>query len=49
MNEKNKQLLALAVLALAFVAGQMLDGPSEMQAIEDVAAEVKMLTAQADK
>lgn len=49
MSEKNKQLLALAVLALAFVAGQMLDGPTELQAIEDVAAEVQMLTARADQ
>lgn len=49
MSELNKRLLALTVLALAFMAGQMLDGPSEMQAIEDVAAEVHMLTARADK
>jgi len=49
MSEKNKMLMTLAFLALAFMAGQMLDGPSELQAIEDVAAEVQMLTAQADK
>lgn len=49
MSEKNKMLMALSFLALAFMAGQVLDGPSEMQAIEDVAAEVQMLTAQVDK
>lgn len=49
MSEQNKCLLTLVLLALAFLVGQMLDGPSDMQAIEDVAAEVQMLTASADK
>lgn len=49
MSEQNKKLLALTFLALAFMAGQMLDGPSELQAIEDVADEVQMLTARVDQ
>lgn len=49
MSEQNKKLLALAVLAIAFMAGQMLDGPTELQAMEDVAEEVQMLTARADQ
>ena len=44
MSEGNKCLLALVFMAIAFLAGQMLDGPTELQAMEDVAAEVQMLT-----
>ena len=44
MSELNKCLLALVFMAIAFLAGQMLDGPTELQAMEDVAAEVQMLT-----
>lgn len=44
MSERNKCLLALVFMAMAFMAGQMLDGPSELQAAEDVAAEVAALT-----
>lgn len=47
MSEQKKKLLAMTVLALAFLAGQMLDGPSEIQAATDVAAEVAALTGSA--
>lgn len=49
MSEQQMKLLALIFMALAFLAGQMLDGPSELQAIEDVADEVQMLTARVDQ
>ena len=36
--------LGAALLALVLASGHLLDGPSEMDAIEDVAAEVAALS-----
>lgn len=44
MNDELLRWLAAGALAVALAASMMLDGPTETQATEDVAAEVQMLT-----
>ena len=44
MNDELLRWLAAGLMALALAASMLLDGPTETQSTEDVAAEVQMLT-----
>jgi len=44
MNDELLRWLAAGLMALALAGSMLLDGPTELQAMEDVADEVQMLT-----